>query len=144
VTNSSAGEEAAKPAPRPARGFFRFPRQARLTRGREIRQVLRGGKRSRGPYVDVFWAPSPAGRPRLSVVVPRYGHSAASRNRVRRRVREAVRIAWLPSLIDRGLAVDMVLRARRGAFGAPRAKLWHSLQEPPRQLESPANASARS
>lgn len=95
----------------------RYPREARLTAGRDVRRVLREGRRRRTGPVDVFAAPSPAGRPRLGVVVPLHGHTAVERNRVERRLREIGRRDWLAAAWEDGRAVDLLLRARPAAYG---------------------------
>jgi ribonuclease P protein component len=47
-------------------------------------------------------------------VVPRFGHTAVDRNKLKRRLREIVRIQLLPVLP----AVDLLIRSRPGAYGA--------------------------
>lgn len=49
---------------------------------------------------------------RVGVVVPRYKHSAVARNRLKRRLRELVRLEWLPMLP----AMDVVVRAIPPAY----------------------------
>lgn len=95
----------------------RYPREARLTSGGDVLRVLREGRRRRTGPVDVFAAPSPAGRPRLGVVVPLHGHTAVERNRVQRRLREIGRRDWLPGAWEEGRPVDLLLRARPAAYG---------------------------
>jgi ribonuclease P protein component len=46
------------------------------------------------------------------VIVPRHGHSAVDRNKLKRRLREIVRVQLLPQLP----AVDLVIRARPSAY----------------------------
>lgn len=70
-----------------------------------------------GP-VDLFVADSPAGRPRLGVVVPLYGHTAVERNRLQRRLREIGRRCWLPGAREEGRELDLLLRARPAAYGS--------------------------
>ena len=65
------------------------------------------------------------GHPRLGVIVPRYGSTAVARNRVRRRIREASRRRLLPRLN----AVDLVVRARPGAYRATAADLTGDLDQ---------------
>lgn len=101
----------------------RYPREARITGGREIRRVLREGRRRRTGPVDVFAAPSPAARPRLGVVVPLYGHTAVARNRIQRQLREIGRRDWLSGAWEEGREVDVLLRARPAAYGADFAEL---------------------
>ena len=60
---------------------------------------------------------SPLAFPRIGVVVPRHQHSAVDRNRLKRRLRELVRLRLLPQL--RGsTALDIAIRARREAYAA--------------------------
>jgi ribonuclease P protein component len=51
--------------------------------------------------------------------VPKYSHSAADRNRVKRRLREIVRLEVLPALPN----VDVVVRALPSAYTAAVAEL---------------------
>lgn len=105
----------------------RLPRARRLTRSADIRSVFRRGKRSRTVHLDVFDSASPDAHPRIGVVVPKYRHDAVARNLVKRRLREALRRDILPFLDARGLAVDVLVRARREAYGAPFAALRDEL-----------------
>lgn len=117
------GPESGPDAPRGER----FPRRARIRSGDEIGAALReGGRRRRGP-VEVFCRPSPAGRPRVGFVVPRHGRSVADRNRLKRRLREIARREWLPGAVAEGTAVDVVIRARPGAYEAGFEELRASL-----------------
>lgn len=91
-----------------------FPRSYRLTRGVELQSVVREGKRIRTMHLDVRAIASPVGHPRVGIVVPRYSGSAVDRNRLKRRLRELVRIRLL-SMIS---SVDVVIRARSEAYTA--------------------------
>lgn len=73
----------------------------------------------RAPHLDVAWRPNSAGRPRVGIIVPRYQFTAPARNRLRRRLREILRRYALRSLG----AVDLIVRAKRVAYGAPFAVL---------------------
>ena len=73
----------------------------------------------RTPHLDLAWRLSPLGHPRMAIVVPRFHFTAVARNRLRRRLREILRrypVASLP-------AVDLVVRAKRGAYAAPFTQL---------------------
>ena len=98
-------------------GGFAFPRRNRLTRGADIQAVIREGKRIRTVHLDVRIVASPLEFPRVGIVVPRHQRSAVDRNRLKRRLRELVRIELLPSLRERP-AVDLAIRARREAYSA--------------------------
>jgi len=52
------------------------------------------------------------------VIVPRYGHSAVDRNKVKRRLRDLARTELLPALVASPLALDVVIRAAPSAYGA--------------------------
>ena len=95
----------------------RFPRARRITRGSEIRLLFKRGKRNRTPHLDVLVADSPGSFSRVGLVVPRHGHSAVERNTVKRRLREALRREVLPALDARAGRVDLMVRARREAYG---------------------------
>jgi ribonuclease P protein component len=67
--------------------------------------------------VDVFFAASPASRSRLGLIVPKHGHRIVERNLVKRRLREIGRRSALPQLDEAGVHLDLLLRARRSAYG---------------------------
>lgn len=79
----------------------------------EIQKVMREGRRIRTVHLDVRAIASALGHPRLGVVVPRYSGSAVDRNRLKRRLRELVRIRLLPQ----ARSVDVIIRARPDAYG---------------------------
>ena len=81
----------------------------------DLERVRREGKRVRGTLVEARLAASPLSHPRVGIVVPRYGHTAVRRNQVKRRLREIVRITWLPTLHQ---PADIVVRALPTAYGA--------------------------
>lgn len=98
----------------------RFPRRRRLTRGAELDVVRREGKRVRTEHLEVrvlaslraFPDPGPDGR--VGLIVPRHRHSAVDRNRLKRRLRELIRLRLLPDLPP----VALVVRASPAAYGA--------------------------
>lgn len=106
-----------------APGASRLPRSSRIRRAREIRELLRRGKREKTPHLDVFFQASPVARSRVALVVPRHGRSAVARNRLRRRLREIARIELLPRLRAAASATDVLLRARGNAYDAGFAEL---------------------
>lgn len=103
---------------RPDDGGSGLPRPLRITHGAEIRDILRRGKRSGTAHLDVFDSPSPVPHPRVGVIVPKHRHNAVQRNRVKRRLREALRREVIPRLVAAGIAADVVVRARREAYEA--------------------------
>jgi ribonuclease P protein component len=103
--------------PRPIDGQ-RLPRASRLHRATEIRGLFERGKRKRTAHLDVFFAASPASRPRLGVLVPKHRHTVVERNLLKRRLRELGRTRLLPALRAGERHVDVLVRARREAYEA--------------------------
>jgi ribonuclease P protein component len=67
------------------------------------------------PHLDVRSArSSDATHARVGLIVPRYGHTAVARNRLKRRLRELTRTRLLPVLPP----VDLVIRALPSAYAA--------------------------
>lgn len=96
----------------------RLPRERRIAHSADIRDILRRGKRSGTAHLDVFDSPSPVPHPRVGVIVPKHRHTIVERNLVKRRLREVLRREVLPRLAAAGIAVDVLVRARRDAYGA--------------------------
>ena len=65
--------------------------------------------------------------------MPRYGHSAVDRNKVKRRLRDLARTELLPSLG----ALDVVLRAAPSAYAASYDTLRLAVQKAAPQLPRP-------
>ena len=93
-----------------------FPPLRRIRRSREIRGLLRRGKRRRTSELDVFLAASAASCARFGAIVPKHGHTIVDRNRLRRRLREIGRLEVLPRLDIRSRDLDFLVRARREAY----------------------------
>ena len=74
-----------------------FPKYLRLLRRSEFRRVYDEGRRHRAPLCTVFFRANGLPHSRLGITVPRSVGKAALRNRVKRRVREALRVN-LPTL----------------------------------------------
>jgi ribonuclease P protein component len=106
----------------------RLPRARRITRGGEIRDIFRRGKRSRTRHLDVLDSESPVSFGRIGVVVPRYGNTAVRRNRLKRQLREALRCEIVPRLDGAGVTRDVLVRARREAYDAAYPDLVVELQ----------------
>jgi ribonuclease P protein component len=114
-------------------GRYRLPRRARIVASREIRALFRRGKRKRTRHLDVFIAASPVSHARLGLVVPKHRHNSVERNLVKRRLREIGRTELLPRLAGCSPALDVMVRARAEAYGAPfdalRAELRRVVEE---------------
>ena len=105
----------------------RLPRASRVRRSPDIRELLRRGKRERTTHLDVFFAASPAARPRLGVLVPKHRHEVVERNCLKRRLRELGRTRVLPALRSAGRNMDVMVRARAKAYDASFAELREEL-----------------
>jgi ribonuclease P protein component len=69
--------------------------------------------------LDVRFSASGQPHPRVGVIVPRHKHSAVDRNRLRRRLREIVRVELLPSVA----CGDALIRAKSDAYELSFAEL---------------------
>ena len=67
----------------------------------------------------MIWADNLTGHPRMGLIVPKYGTSAVARNRLRRQLREI----WRRDVLPQSPAWDLVIRARREAYGQPFGEL---------------------
>lgn len=107
----------------------RLPRERRITHAAEIRAIFKRGNRSRTPHLDVLFSDSPGSLSRVGLVVPRYGNTAVRRNRVKRRLKEALRQEVLPRLDALSADIDLMVRARREAYDTSYARLSRELVE---------------
>ena len=98
------------------RGGFGFSRRQRLARGTDIQNVIREGRRVRTTYLDVRILASPLRHARVAIVVPRYKNTVR-RNRVKRWLRELVRLELLPAL-RAVVPFDVAIRTRPNAYDA--------------------------
>lgn len=64
------------------------------------------------PHLDVRLAASALTVPRVGLIVPKHKHSVIDRNRLRRRLRELIRIQLVPILVNS----DTLIRAKADAY----------------------------
>ena len=107
----------------------KLPRKVRVRRTTEIRALLERGKRKRTRNVEVFLAPAPASFCRFGVIVPKHGRRIVDRNRLKRRLREIGRRWVLPLLANRGVAADVLVRARSEAYRATFDELVRDVED---------------
>jgi ribonuclease P protein component len=99
-----------------ARTGASFPKSSRILRSSEFRKVYQDGFRVAGPYFTAFCLASADGSgPRIGFTVPRALGKSVVRNRMKRRLREAVRLR----LNQLGPDWDVVFNPRRGSLNAP-------------------------
>lgn len=106
----------------------RLPRARRLSRGPDILAVLRRGKRSGTPHLDVYHSSSPASHLRVGWIVAKAGHNSVERNLVKRRIREILRQDIIPMMAGCAAApTEILVRAKRAAYGASYGQLRSEL-----------------
>ena len=86
--------------------------------------MIRSGRRLKAKLIDARLLESDSGFVRVAIVVPKWGHTAVRRNKLKRRLRELARAHLLATTSSR----DLVLRARREAYDASFVELRDDLQ----------------
>ncbi len=66
-------------------------------------------------HLDFLWLDNTAGLPRMGLIVPKYQSTGVARNRLRRRLKEL----WRREVQGATPPFDLLVRARREAYGAP-------------------------
>jgi ribonuclease P protein component len=98
----------------------RFPRTSRLLKHADFDRVYREGRRHFARHMTVFSLPRNSGHgPRVGFTVGRALGGSVERNRIRRRLREAVRL----NLNALSVPVDVVINPKRSAMTADFAGL---------------------
>jgi ribonuclease P protein component len=104
----------------------RFPRRVRLLRHADFERVYKEGRRHFSASLTVFYRPraeesgemrTEASAPhglRVGFTVGRALGGAVERNKMKRRLREAVRLSGLPN----GVAADVVMNPKKGLLAA--------------------------
>ena len=96
----------------------RFPKSARILTHASFQTVYQTGGRHFSPLLTAFYVLTPSETPaaRVGITVSRAIGKAVTRNRIKRRVREAVRVA-LPGLNiklgERKLAAEVVFNPKK-------------------------------
>lgn len=97
-----------------ARRGRKWPREARLLKRSEFQQVYSTGRRCSTPFFTAFLLKTEAQRSRVGFTTPRALGNSVRRNRIKRRLREAVRL----HLAELGFGWDIVFNPRRAVLGA--------------------------
>ena len=109
-----------------------FPRDARVRRSREFREITEVGRRhSSGAFVLLVRPTSGSGRARLGITASRKVGNAVVRNRVKRRIREWFRCAGQARLVG----LDVVVIARTSAARLAGAATFDELSRLARGIE---------
>jgi ribonuclease P protein component len=102
------------------RDRFCFPKSARLLKSAEYRRIYQEGRKFVGPLFAAFYRQAASGKPaRVGYTTPRVIGKAVARNRIKRRLREAVRVE-LPSL---GPGWEVVFNPRRALLQADSSRV---------------------
>jgi len=96
----------------PARPEVTFPRAARLLKHADFERVYKQGRRHFSSHMTVFYLRQPEGNARTGFTVGRVLGGAVERNRIKRRLREAVR---QHRSILKG-AVDVVINPKKSVL----------------------------
>ena len=98
-----------------------------MLRSKDYRRVYDNGVRFSGPLFTAFFLASPdAAGPRIGFTTPRALGKSVRRNRMKRRMREAMRLE-LPGI---GAQWDIVINPRKALHDAP----WENVQKEVRKL----------
>jgi ribonuclease P protein component len=93
-----------------------FPKRVRILRSADFRRVYDQGSRYSGPLFAAFYTRRPdCLGPKIGFTLPRAVGKAVVRNRIKRRVREAIRLR----LGQLSPQCEVVINPRRRALDAP-------------------------
>jgi ribonuclease P protein component len=101
----------------------KFPKSRRLLKHADFQRVYKNGRRQFTGNVTVFYLlrnqPEAGAGPRIGLTVGKVLGEAVERNRIKRRMREAVRLSW--SACEG--PVDVVFNPRKSVLALPFAEL---------------------
>ena len=98
----------------PGSGKGRFPRSARLLKHADFERVYKSGGRHFAAHMTVFYLRTQGPGLRVGFTVGRVLGGAVDRNRMKRRLREAVRRQWPAA----DFSADVVINPKRGLLKA--------------------------
>ncbi|MGB8115578.1 MAG: ribonuclease P protein component [Candidatus Sulfotelmatobacter sp.] len=119
----------------PPKNAGRFPRSARLLRHADFERVYKDGRRHFSASITVFYLPrmpcaekgkaaAEAQGLRVGFTVGRGLGGAVQRNRMKRRLREAVRMSWPSS----GVAADVVINPKKSLLKVDFAEVLEEIR----------------
>ena len=85
-----------------------------MTKSAELLAVLKTGKRVRSEHLELRGLASLSHPVRIGVIVPKHRHSAVERNKLKRQLREIIRLHVLWKMKD----LQLVIRTSPGAYDA--------------------------
>ena len=103
-----------------SQGRLRFPKSARLLKSAEYRKIYQEGRKFVGPLFAAFYQQTGSGKAaRVGYTTPKALGKAVDRNRIKRRLREAVRLQ-LPSV---EVGWEVVFNPRRALLDSEFSRL---------------------
>ncbi len=129
----------------PSKPTARFPRSVRLLRHAEFERVYKQGRRHFSASITVFYWPRPAEETptaglRVGFTVGRALGGAVQRNRMKRRLREAVRMMRPPA----GVAADVVINPKKSLLATDFAALQNEVSRAFAVIEQKLSGKANS
>lgn len=122
TSEPSVTESAKPPQPRPGHSF---PKSARLLKTSDFKRVYDHGRKISGPFFMAICAAHSGSEPaRVGFTVPRRLGNSVIRNRIRRRMREAVRL----ELHQLAAGRDLVFHPRGAVQDAPFTELRREVE----------------
>jgi ribonuclease P protein component len=103
---------------------YGFPKSVRMLRSADFRKVYAGGKRRNMDWLTAFSLETGNECSRIGLTVPAAFGPAVERNRIKRRMREAVRRHWAVL----GPGWDIVLNPRRTGLACEFPQIEASIQ----------------
>src|SRR5271166_5342156 len=101
----------------------KFPKSKRLLKHSDFQRVYQSGRRQFTGNVTVFYlrrdGPEPGSGPRVGFTVGKALGGSVERNRIKRKMREAVRLSWSACQGP----VDVVFNPRKSVLNLPFAEL---------------------
>jgi ribonuclease P protein component len=119
--------EASNQAIKPRMGKASFPRAAKLLRHADFERVYKLGRRHFSALVTVFYCQRPTEQAkglRIGFTVGRALGGAVDRNRMKRRLREAVRLSGPPL----GVNADVVVNPKKAMLAADFRDVLHEVR----------------
>jgi ribonuclease P protein component len=130
----------------PQKPKSKFPKQRRLLRHADFEQVYKQGRRHFASHITVFYlgrSQPGAGAPkglRVGFTVGRVLGGSVQRNRMKRRLREAVRLSGFPP----DVSADVVINPKRSLLGADFAEVRDQVARAFQVIEKTIEKAAKS
>jgi len=123
---AARAEGTSSPSATRGRRIAGFPKRVRLLRSKDFRRVYDHGRKYSGPFFAAFYLCEPdVSGPRIGFTTPRALGAAVVRNRIKRRVREAVRLR----LAGLNPQWSIVINPRRKAIDASFPELEQEVEK---------------